>query len=524
MSQSKKAAKSVLIIIIFSLGSKILGFIREMLIAAKFGSGAETDTFFIALTAITLFNTMIVNSINTTMIPVLSEIESSEGKIGKRKHTNNLLNIVFIISIIMIILAWLLAPIIIKILATGFEGPQLKMAILLMRIGLPAIIFASVQGVFRGYLQSESLFIESAAANFPFNFVYIFFLIFLSGIFGIKGLMVTSVLAIGSQIILQIPGIKSVGYRYNAILDFKDKYIKKIIYLIPPVIMSTTIGDINSIVDKSMASNLISGSISALNYANRLNSLVIGIFISAITTVLFPTLSKEANKDNYSGLKRVTISGINIILLITIPASIGMMVLAKPIVKLAFERGVFDTTATYMTAGALLFYAIGLSASAVRTLLYRIFYSLQDTKTPMINSFASLVINIIFNLLLIRYMAHRGLALATSIASIVSTLFLLFLLKGKIGSFGFSKSIKCGIKSLGASITMGIVASLIYNILEKSMGTNGIYEFIILFISIGLGALLYFIIIYLLKIDEVKWVIKIAKEKALNSIKKYKKR
>ena len=175
MSQSKKAAKSVLIIIIFTIGSKVLGFIREALIANKFGAGIETDTFFIALTAISLFTSMITQSINTTMIPVLSKVEVEEGKDGKNNHTNNLVNIIALTSILIITVAWILSPFIIKILASGFKGDQFRMAVIMMRIGLPAIFFAGIQGVYRGYLQSELMFTESAAAQFPYNFTYIFF-------------------------------------------------------------------------------------------------------------------------------------------------------------------------------------------------------------------------------------------------------------------------------------------------------------------------------------------------------------
>ncbi len=513
MSQSKKAAKSVVVIIAFSLASKALGFIREMLIAAKFGSGLETDTFFIAVTAIGLFTSMITTSINTTMIPVLSEIEAVEGKTGKRDHTNNLLNIIILLSVASIIIAWILAPYILKLLATGFEGEQYTLAVLMMRIGLPAILFASVQGVFRGYLQSELLFTESAAAQFPFNLVYITFLLFLSGTFGIKGLMVTSVIAVASQITLQIPGIRSLGYRYNFKINLKDNYMKKIVYLIPPVLISATISDINNIVDKSMASVLVEGSISALQYASRLNSLIRGTFITAITTVIYPMLSKEANKDSYSSLKKVVIKGINVVLLITIPATVGMIVLSKPIVRVAFERGAFDSTATFMTIGALIFYALGLTGMAVKSLLNRVFYSLQDTKTPMINSFISLGINIALNLILIKYMAHRGLALATSISAVVTTLFLIVKLRNKIGSLGIMLSVKCLIKTLIAAIIMGVAVYLLNSILLKGIGASTLKEAMVLTISIGLGALIYSGLIYIFRIEEVEWILSVVREK-----------
>ena len=134
----------------FTIGSKILGFIGELLIAARFGSGAETDTFFIALTAITLFRTMITKSDNTTAIPVLSEVGVNKGKIGKWSHTNNLLNIVGIIFFILMALAWIFAVFVMKILACGFEGEQFKLAVLLMRIGLLTILFIYICRVSSG--------------------------------------------------------------------------------------------------------------------------------------------------------------------------------------------------------------------------------------------------------------------------------------------------------------------------------------------------------------------------------------
>ena len=207
------------------------------------------------------------------MIPVLSEVEVVEGKEGKKNHTSNLLNIICMLSFAITILAWILAPLVVKSLAAGFEGEQVSFAVLLMSIGLPAIIFAGVQVVFAGYLESELMFTESSIAQFPYNFVYIFSLVFMSSIFGIKGLMVTSVLATLSQIIIQIPGMKKAGFRYRFMLDFKDKYAKKIIYLIPPVLISTTVNDINKMIDKSLASGLVEGSISALNYASKLEGL-----------------------------------------------------------------------------------------------------------------------------------------------------------------------------------------------------------------------------------------------------------
>ncbi|MGI6317353.1 MAG: murein biosynthesis integral membrane protein MurJ [Dethiobacteria bacterium] len=513
MSQSKKTAKSVFIMIVFGIGGKLLGFIREMFIASKFGSGMETDTFFIALSATGLFTSFLTGSLSTTMIPVMSEVEAIGGKIEKRRHTNNLLNITILISLAIVVLGWFFSPLIIKVLAYGFEGKQLALAVTMMKIGMPVIIFAAIVGIYRGYLQSELMFLESAAASFPFNFTYIFFLIFLSGVFGIKGLMVTSVLAVGAQILIQLPGIKKTGYRYQFFLDIKDQYIKKIFYLVLPVLVSVTINDLNTIVDRALASTLIEGSISALNYSNRLKSFILTIFISAIATVLFPMLSKEAVKESHDNFKKLIRKGFNVILLITIPATIGMISLAKPIVSLAFERGAFDPVATQMTSVALLFYSLGLVGMAVRTLINRVYYSLQDTKTPMLNAFISLGLNIGLNLILIRSMAHSGLALATSIATTVTTGSLIYGLRKKIGSIGVLQILKCGLKSLASSLVMGILVYLTYYPLENKVLGNTIFELAVFLGVVSFGAAVYLVMIYLLKVDEVSWFVNLFKRK-----------
>lgn len=513
MSESNKAAKSIFIMILFGIGSKLLGFVREMLIAAKFGSGVETDTFFIALAATSLFTAILSQSLNTTMIPVLSDVDKSEGKEGKKQHTNNLLNIVLLISMGIVILGWIFSPWIMKLLAHGFEGEQFNLAVTMMRIGMPVVIFSGVVGIYRGYLQSESMFIESSASQFPFNFTYIFFLFFLSSLFGIKGLMVTSVLAVFSQILIQIPGIRKTGYRYEFRIDFKDPYIKKILYLVLPVLVSVAVNDLNKIVDRSLASTLVTGSISALNYSARLNSLILAVFITAIATVLFPMLSKEAVKETYKDFKKLIRNGVNIVLIITIPATIGMIILTEPIVKLTFQRGAFDSIATQMTSQALVFYTLGLVGMALRTFMERAYYSLQDTKTPMVNGFIAVGLNIVLNFILIGPMEYRGLALATAISTTLTTGYLFYGLRKKIGPLGISIVLRCGAKSLASSVIMGsIVYFTYYSLIENFIG-NTIFELAILLLSVGLGALVYLTILYLLKVDEMIWFINLFRKK-----------
>ncbi len=511
MSKSSNAAKSAIIIILFTLGSKFLGFLREVLIAAKFGAGMETDTYFIAITATGLITNLMSEAIRTTFIPVLAEVESKENKEGKISHTNNMINLIFFFSIILVLLGWLVAPALVKLLAKGFYGEQYNLAVKLTRIGLPKIIFSCILGVATGFLQSEQRHASSAAIGFPFNFVFIIYLVFLSTTFGIEGLMVSAVFAALSQFLIQIPELKKTGYRYKFIFDLKDKYIKKVLYLSFPVFVGVAINDLNAIVDRTLASSLASGSISALNYANRLNSLILGVFISAITTVIFPLLAKESNNDNIIGMKKIMGNGVNLILLITIPATIGLIVLAKPIVEVAFQRGEFDANATIMTSKALIFYSIGLVAMALRLLITRVYYSLQDTKTPMINGAISVAFNIVLNLILVKFMAHAGLALATSIAITIATLLMFYGLKKKIGSLGTVSYIKCGLKSGLASAIMGVVAYTVYNGLYRILGVSKLYNLISLLLAVAIGVIIYGVLCYVFGIEEVKEIVGKAK-------------
>jgi putative peptidoglycan lipid II flippase len=504
MSRVKQAAKSTMIIIIFTIGSKFLGFFRETLIASRFGSGMATDTYFVATSAIGLLTGLISRSISTTFVPVLSEIEAKEGKEGKISHTNNMINIVAFLSLALIVLGITVAPILVRLLAKGFRGEQYNLAIKLTRIGFPGLLFSGIIGALTGFLYSEQRHYSSAALGFPLNFVYIIFLIFLSGRFGITGLMVTTVIAAIPQFLIQLPEAKKAGYKYRFVFDLKDKYITKVLYLSIPVFIAVAISDLNVIIDRTIASDLIIGSISALSYSNRIKNLVSTIFISAIVTVIFPLLSKESNRDNIPGMKKIMAYSINIILLITIPSTVGLIVLATPIVKAVFQRGQFDEVATLMTSKALVFYSLGLVSTGLRTLLTRVYYSLQDTKTPLINGIISLGFNIIFNLILVRYMAHAGLALATSIALTVTVIFMFYKLKRTIGSLGTVSYIKCGIKSGIASLIMGGVSYGIYHRLYTVVsGASGLRNLISLVITVILGVTVYGILCYLFGIKEV---------------------
>lgn len=504
---------AILMIMGFSVFSKVLGFIRELLIAANFGSGVETDAFFVAISAVTLFKVVITSSINTTLIPVLSEIEKNKGKKEKKKHTNLFLNITILLSIIFIVLGWLITPYVIKIIAFGFEGEQYNLTVKLMRIGLITILFSGIVTVYRSYLQSENLFTESALADVSFNLVYIFYLTFLTGIYGITGLMVASVLAVVSQLFIQIPSIRKTSIRYKLFFEFNNKYLKKIATLVPPVILTAAVLDLNTIIDRMLASTLEQGSISALNYGNRLLQLILGIFITAIITVLFPLISSEILRHEKNKAQKLIKSGINIILIISIPSTIGMIIFAEPLVRIVFERGEFDSKATTMTVTALVFYSIGLFGMSLKLFLDKIFYSLQDTRTPMVNSVITVLLNIVLSVILINFMQHSGLAFATSISITVSSTLMILLLKNRIKILKIRQIFISGIKVLIASLIMGLIVYNLYIKYVVNMSKNIYLELGLLILLIFISAVIYLAIIYLFRVYEIKWIYRLLIDK-----------
>ncbi|WP_143414817.1 murein biosynthesis integral membrane protein MurJ [Geobacillus sp. E263] len=503
MSLREKVTKSAISIMLIIIFSKILGLFREILIAAKFGSNDETDAYFTAMTVSSIVIALILDTLNTTLIPIFSEIQVKYGKRRVNDYINNIINIVILFSIALILLNYLFSPYIIKLLASGFTGEKFDITVYLNRIGFPIILFMGLTIIYKSYLQHNEQFSIPAATGLILNGVYIVFLLFFHSSFGIEGLMVTTLISYLAQLIILLPLVYKTGYSYKITLNIRDKYVKKTLYLTRPVILGSMVYQINTIIDRTLASRLEDGSVSSLNYALTLNWLVISIFITAITTVIYPILSKEVNNPEDDNFKKIVEFGINIVLLITVPVTMGVIILAYPIVQVFFERGAFDSNATHMTVIALIYFSLGLPGIGLRELLSKVFYSIQDTKTPMVNAVIGILLNIVLNTILVKYMALGGLALATSVSSIVTTILLLLSLKKRGKIINLRKILTYLIKIFAAT---GIMGSILYYLNPHFLvNVNSLLiKITVLFMYIFLGAIVYIISCSFLKVKEIK--------------------
>lgn len=499
--------KTAIILMFITIFSKLFGFLREITLSYFYGASSISDAYLISLTIPTVIFSLIGTGIVTGYIPIYSRINKEYGLNEANKFTSNLTNIILIVSSIIIILGLLFTEQLVRLFANGFEGETLALAVKFTKISLIGIYFTSLVYIYKGFLDLKGNFTVPALIGFPFNF-FIILSIYLSSNNNIMILIVGTIIAILSQFLFLLPFVYKKGYKHKFILNVKDEHIKAMAYMALPVIIGVSVNQINVLVDRSLASQIAVGGISALNYAYRLNGFVQGIFVVSISTVMYPTISKMSADNNIKGLKKTVSEAINGVNLLVIPATIGFMIFAEPIVKLLFGRGAFDDRAVAMTSQALFFYAIGMVGFGLRDIISRAFYSLRDTKTPMINASIAVVLNIVLNFILSKYLGIGGLALATSISGLFCTALLLISLRKKIGPLGLKSASISFIKILFASLIMGVIAKMSYDALLKYINEN-----LSLIIAIGIAGIVYFVLIYFMKIEEVDTIIRAIKNK-----------
>lgn len=509
-----KVAKAAVGLMAATLLAKCLGFGRELALASVYGASGVSDAFLVAMNIPAVIFQAIGTSLGTAFIPLYCEVNSSKGEKDSNLYTNNILNIVVIICLVLSIIGAIFTEQIVKLFAMGFEGETLRLAIYYTRVLILGLAFLGISYIMMAFLQVKEKFIIAGLMPIPYN-ILIITSIFLSSKVNQNILPWGTLFGLSLQFIFLYPFARQKGFKYKPYINLKDEKVKKMLWLIMPVLIGVAVNQINTIVDRTIASTLVEGSISSLNYATKLNQFVMGMFIVSISSVVYPMLSKLSTENNKEKFTKTIATSVNTVTLLVIPISAGAIVLAKPIVRLLFQRGEFDERATYMTAIALTFYSIGMIGYGLRDILGKVFYSLQDTRTPMINGVIAMVLNITLNILFVKFtnMQIAGLAFATSISALVTITLLFINLKIKIGSFGEKKILVVMIKSLISAIIMGIVAKFVYSWLLNILGTGFIKEAITLVVSVAAGAITYGVAIIILKVDEINLILNKVKGK-----------
>jgi len=478
---SSRLARSAGLISLAILASRLLGVARESVLASYFGASAPMDAYNVAFRIPNLLRDLFAEGAMTSaFVPAFTRVLQQRGREEAWRLGNLVINALLVITGTLAILGMVFAAPITAFIAPNFaQVPgKLELTTLLTQVMLPFLTTVAVAVAMMGMLNSLHRFFIPSLSPAMFNVATILCAITLVPI--LRKLDWPPILAIGigtllgglGQMAIQWPVLRREGFRYRPVLDFKDPELRRILRMMGPGTLGVAAVNINVLVNTYLAAAQ-QGAVSWLGYAFRLMYLPIGLFGVSIATAALPDLSRHASNGDDAAIRRAVSSAIRLMLMLNVPAMIGLIVLAEPIVALLYQRGHFTDADTQATAAALRFYAPGLIGYSIVRIASPTFYSLGNSRTPVIVSVASVTVNLILNISLVRVMGFRGLALGTAIAALFNALALLWLLRGRLHGIEGGRVTVAFLKISGAAVVMGIVAALVAAQLEVALPGSG---------------------------------------------------
>lgn len=487
---------------ILTVLSKVIGFSKELVLAFFLGANYITDAYIISLTIPQTIFGFIGASISTTFIPIYTAIKEKQGTEEASAFSSNLISLIILISSIIVMFVFQFTEQIVYVFASGFTSKAIILAVTFTRVSIFSIYFSGIIFVLSSYLQAEDKFISTGLITIPLNVITIVF-IYVGAKYNLIFLAIGSVFATFFQLVILYIDIRKIRYKFRFIINFKDSNLRRMMFLSLPAILGSSVYQINVLIDRTIASSILEGGISILSYANRITVLIFTVFAVPIATVIYPSLSKMFTGKDLPEFKRTIRSTLNTIIILIIPSTIGLIIFSRNIVELLYGRGQFDNNAILLTSSVLIFYTVGIIGVSTREVFYRSFYAMQNTKTPLFNASISLVLNIVLNIVLSKFMGLNGLALATSISSIICSVLLASELRKAIGSLGMKQVFVTAFKVLVASLIMGGLAKLSFSYLDDVLSHN-----LSVLFSVFLGILYYIVIIYFMRIKDVDDIFK----------------
>lgn len=457
MDEKRHVTRAAGVIGAATLLSRILGFARDMIIAWFFGAGLLSDSFFVAFRIPNLLRRLFAEgTLSMAVVPVFTEHMTRDGRREAFTLARSAVRMLSLIMALVTIAGIACAPWIVKVVAPGFAGSKFALTVTLTRIMFPYIICICLVALSMGILNAMGHFAAPALAPVFLNLAMIGSVLFIAPHLEtpVIGLAI-GVLAGGViQLALQVPFLFRKGIVIWQRAPLWHPALKKIGLLMGPAVFGAAVYQVNILVGTLLASLLPEGSVSYLYYADRLVQFPLGIFAISTSVALLPSLSRQASARDYKALADTFSYSMKMILFITIPSMAGLIVLREPIVGLLFMRGAFDIESMKLTAYALFHYSVGLWAFSAVRILVSTFYALQDTKTPVKMATYSIAANIAFGILLMGPLGHGGLALATSLGSVINFCLLSSALHKRLGSFQWKNIVVSAIKTVICSLIM----------------------------------------------------------------------
>ncbi len=487
-----KSAKSVSAAVFLS---RILGLIREQVLAILFGASTQMDAYVVAFRIPNLLRDLFAEgALSSAFVTVFTEYEQTKTKEETNRLVNNVFTAIFLILSLLCIIGIFMSKDLVLLMAPEFSQVPGKVLLTsrLTQIMFPFLLLISLAALLMGLLNTRGYFFIPSFASSCFNLGSIIVgggLALLIPSFGypaIYGMAIGTLVGGGLQLLIQAPAFRKEGFRLRPLLDLKDPGLRKIGRLIIPAIVGLSATQINIFVNTNFASRCAEGSVAWLNYAFRLMQFPIGLFGVALSVATLPVVAKQATQGRMDQLGDTLVSSLTLAFALTLPAAVGLWILAEPIIALIFQHGRFGHFDTLMTAQALKFYAVGLMAYSAVKIIVPIFYALDDTKWPVIASFISVGLNVIIILFTLEKFQHRAIALSTSLTIIFNFLFLSVILYKKMGGYPAFRLLVGLLKILAASFIMGFAVNYMDSFLSNGLSIGSLLIEILCGILVGI--------------------------------------
>ncbi|MCX8095303.1 MAG: murein biosynthesis integral membrane protein MurJ [Caldisericia bacterium] len=487
------------IMILITLITRILGFIREQVIAYFFGATFQSDAIKISTyIPLTISHLLVAGLLSAIFIPVFTDFLVEKKEKDMWETFNILFNVIGVIFIILSFIFFVFSKNFINIMAPHSSNEMKNLANSMFIYLIPQMLILAWAFLFGGLHNTYESFIIPGLGGVLYNISIVFSLIFFTKFYGPYAIIYGSMVGAILQLLIQVPFAIKKGWKYKFLFNLKNPYVKKIGILAVPILINSTFGYITPIFEKSIGSFFGEGAISSLDYAFKVSQLPLGIFAFVVSLIIFPTLSQLVSRKEIERLSKTIQFGIKFILYLMIPSAVGLILFSYPIIRLLFEQGMFTENATRIVSNLLIFYSIGLPFWGMTSLLVRVYYSFKDTITPVIISIITIVIQISLYFLNSRIIGLSGIPLGASIASVIQFILLYGILFKKLKTLSLKSFIIDFSKISIYSLIATLVSFLISNYLDRNGFTVSKYgQLVQVGIVIVVTLFIYFTVLYL---------------------------
>ena len=493
-SIGKRVFRGTIIIVLIGILAKLAAFLSEAVLAAYLGTNYQSDAYYMVSSIQQVIYPMLSVGIWKVFLPIYKEkITTGEGP-QAHELTNKVITFFTIISVIVVAFIMTLAGSVVSVVAPGFEGETRELCIELVRISAPMYVFIIASAVYASILQCHNKFLGSQIREVVSHIPTILAAIFFYHRFGIGVMAMALVVGGVVRLLIELPFVDW-GYKYKPDLKFRTKEFLTMLKRLPSALVSEGVTQLNTLIDKAMASTLSEGTISGLNYGHRLMNVFSGLLSTAIATALYPQIIELIALRKENELSKLVVKIINIFCVLMVPVTLSCIIFRRELVSAVFQRGSFTAESTMLTAGVFAFYSLGIFFIACNTVITNLFYGYGNTKIPMYISIANLVINVVLNLILIHLWGVNGLALATSISAII-TFFVRVKAAEKYVKLDNMKMIVTALKVFIASTVSCMVPRVVFWLYPMN-------KFLVLITSAIIGVFLYLAGVKVLKVNEI---------------------